>query len=126
MKTPRRRTAAIAACLALSLPAAAAAQEFTTTDDVRAAIEDFRDGTLDDLPVTAKIRKNPPSQKHKSRHVKRFKSFGATESVTFWETFGGADLYLVAFENARVVIALVRNDADEISYFRYRSVLITR
>ena len=126
MKTPRRRTAAIAACLALSLPAAAAAQEFTTTDDVRAAIEDFRDGTLDDLPVTAEIRKNPPSQKHKSRHVKRFKGFGATESVTFWETFGGADLYLVAFENARVVIALVRNDADEISYFRYRSVLITR
>ena len=125
MKTPRR-TAAIAACLALSLPAAAVAQESTTTDDVRAAIEDFRDGTLDDLPMTAKVRKSARSQKHKSRHVKRFKSFGATESVTFWETFDGADLYLVAFENARVVIALARNDAGEISRFRYRSVLITR
>ena len=116
MRTPL----AIAACLLLSLPVAA--QETTTADDVRAVIADFRDGTIDDLTLTPKLAKK--AGKNKARHKKRFKSFGGLESVTFWETFDGADLYLTAFENARVVIALTHDDDGRIAYFRYRSVLI--
>ena len=111
----------IAVCLILSIPVAA--QETTTAADLRAVLEDFRDGTIDKFDVTPKIANG--LRKHKSRHEKRLKSFGEIEAITFWETFGGIDLYLVSFEHARVVLALARDDAT-IRHFRYRSVLVTR
>ena len=123
MKTPGR-TAAIAACLALSLPAAAAAQETTAAEHVRAVIADARDGTLDDVPMTSEFAKRARNKKHRARHAKNFKRFGELENVTFWETFDDVDLYLAAFEHARVAIVLARNDAGEFTYFRYRSVRV--
>lgn len=122
-----RRTAALATCLALSLTAAA--QETTTAEDVRTVIADVRDGRLDDVPMTGELAKVARGQKKKDRrrHAKNFKRFGALENVTFWETFDAVDLYLTAFERARVVIAIARSGPDgPFRHFRYRSVQIAK
>ena len=127
MTRTHRRTTALAACLMLALPAAA--QETTSADDVRAVIEDARDGRLDDLPMTGALAEAARGQKKKDRrrHAKNFKRFGELQDVAFWETFDGTDLYLTAFENARVVIAIARSGPDgPFRYFRYRSIRVTK
>ena len=103
----------------LSIPVAA--QETTTATDLRAVIEDLRDGELDNFDAAPKLSK--AIRKQKSRTRKRFKSFGEVEAIAFWETFEGIDLYVASFEHARVVLAFARDDDGTIGFLRYRAVL---
>ena len=110
-----------------ALPRLVAEPRSEPNPDVRTVIADARDGRLDDVPLTDELEKAARGQKKKGqrRHAKRFESFGELETVEFWETFDGADLYLLAFERARVVITLARTEPDgPFRSFRYRSIRI--
>lgn len=102
------------------LPGPVAAQETTSADDVRAVIEDVRDGTVDDVAATRKFV--GAFQKAKERTRKHFRSYGALKEIVFWETFRGYDLYLVSFRSARVVFRVRRNGNGEFNALRYREI----
>ena len=100
------------------------AQETTSVAGVRAAIEDLRDGTIDDVPATQNVINAFRNHKQKTR--KNWRIYGALEDVVFWETFDGYDLYLVSFQSARVVVRTRNNSKGEIRGFRYRAIAVER
>lgn len=112
------------AAFLMVLSGSAAPQETTSKDGLRAAIEDLRDGTLDDVAATPKVvkafRKGQAKKRKLLRHV------GPVENVAFWETFNGYDLYLVSFESGRVVYRMRLNDSGEIQALRYRVIVVVR
>ncbi len=97
-----------------------AAQETTSAGDVRAVIEDLRDGTVDDVAATRNFVE--AFEKAKQRVRKHWRLYGALEDIVFWETFRGYDLYLVAFQSARVVFRVRRNGDGEFNALRYRQI----
>ena len=112
------------AALLMFLGAPVAAQETTDVAGVRALVEDLRDGTIDDIPTvqnTINMFRN-----HKRRHRKNWQAYGPLEDITFWETFGGYDLYLISLQSARVVIRIRNNSKGEIRNFRYRSIVVKK
>ena len=110
--------------LLVALAGPVAAQETTNVAGVRAAIEDLRDGTLDDVAATQNVINTFRNAKQKTR--KNWRIFGPLEDIIFWETFDGYDLYLVSFQSARVVIRTRNNSKGEIRSIRYRSVAVEK
>ena len=112
------------AVLLMMLSNPVAAQESTSADDLRAAIEDLRDGTIDEVAVTSKL--NDVFQKQKKKTREKLERYGPLENITFWETYNRFDLYLVSFKFARVVYSMNRNDDGEIRSLWYRAIVIDR
>ena len=112
------------AALLIALSSSISAQETTSKDGLRAAIEDLRDGTIDDVAATPKMvkafRKGQAKKRKLLRHV------GPVENIAFWDTFNGYDLYLVSFESGRVVYRMRLNDSGEIQALRYRVIVVAR
>ena len=112
------------AALLMVLSSPVAAQETSSPDDLRAAIEDLRDGTIDEVAAAKKWIDRVRKQKSKTR--KKFERLGRLENIIFWETYERHDLYLVSFEFGRVVYSMNRNNDGEIQSLGYRTIRISR
>ena len=112
------------AALLVMLSSPVAAQETSSGDDLRVAIEDLRDGTIDEVAATSRVIDAYRKNKKKTR--KNLERYGPLENITFWETYDRLDLYLVSFEFARVVYMMRRNDDGEIRSLGYRSIRTSR
>ena len=112
------------AALLVILSSPAAAQETSSAADLRAAIEDLRDGTIDEVAAVSRVIDAYRKDRKKTREY--LNRLGPLENITFWDTFGNSDLYLVSFEFGRVVYAMRRNENGEIRGFSYRIVRLVR
>ena len=108
----------IAAALVLAGPVGS--QETTTADDVRAVVADMRDWPPDYGEMDSRLAK--AYRKGKKRTLRFFEDAGKLERVTFWETFGGADLYLLDFENCRAAMQFARDADGKIWALRVRGI----
>lgn len=97
-----------------------AAQEKTSVADMRAILADIRDGTLDDFEVSPKLAE--AFQRHKRKTRKNLHRVGQVEDVVYWDTYEGAELFLVSCEFGRLVIRVRRNDDGVFREFRWWAV----
>ena len=85
----------------LTLAALAVAQQSTTVEQVRAMLVDLRDWPPDSAEVPPTTTKEwGGNKKARDKYAWLFEHGGAIESIQFLETFQGADVNWVRFENA--------------------------
>ena len=105
-------------CLLLVVPAAA--QETTNAEGLRAFLADVRDWppTYDDM--TRDMAKRTKRMRGNLR--KFFSRMGALETIAFWETYRGVDLYLVSFTDGRAVMQFQRDGDGKVARARVQPV----
>ena len=103
-----------------STPAAPAAGPWSTTvEHLRAMLEDLRDWPPDSDEVPPRMTKKwGGNNGARDKYARLFEHGGAIESVEFLETFQGADVYWVRFENARLLVRYARDGAGMLRMFR--------
>ncbi len=96
----------IVAVLSLMLAGPVAGQQRTTTDEqVRTMLDDLRDWPPDSQEIPKKrARKWSKNKRDRERYARLFAEGGDLQSIDFIEAFDGGDMYMVEFENARVMI----------------------
>ena len=96
----------IIAALSLSLAGPVAAQErATTTEEVRAVLDDLRDWPPDTEAIPSKVaRKWRKNQGARDKYARLFAEGGDLQSIDFIDAFDAGDAYLLEFENARVLL----------------------
>ena len=107
-------------CLLLVGPGPVAAQETTNPEGLRAFLADVRDWppTYDDM--TRDMAKRTKRMRGNLR--KFFSRMGALETIAFWETYRGVDLYLVSFTDGRAVMQFARDENGKVSRARFQPV----
>ena len=97
------------ALLSLTLAGPAAAQDFGTSPElVRAILDDLRDWPPDSKAVPKKLaRKWRKAKGARERYAELFSEGGELQSIEFIDAFDGGDVYLIEFENARVLLRFV-------------------
>ena len=91
----------------------------TTVEQLRAMLEDLRDWPPDSDEVSPTMTKEWGGNKGaRDKYARLFEQGGAIESVEFLETFQGADVYWVRFENVRLLVGYARDGSGMLSSFR--------
>ena len=100
----------IVAVLSLMLAVPVAGQERTTTDEhVRAMLDDLRDWPPDSEEIPKKIaRKWGKNKRDRERYARLFAEGGELQSIELIDAFDRGDVYMVEFENARVMVGYRR------------------
>ena len=94
-------------CLILAVPAAA---RDTTDEQVRAMLNDLRDWPPDSAEVPTKVAKKWGKHKGaRDKYARLFAQGGKLQSIEFIDTFDVGDIYLIEFENARVLLRYRRD-----------------
>ena len=82
-------------------------------------LEDLRDWPPDSDEVPPRMTKEwGGNNGARDKYARLFEHGGAIESVEFLETFQGADVYWVRFENARLLVRYARDGAGMLRMFR--------
>ena len=104
-------TALLAGAAMLLLAGPVEAQETTAAEDLRAVIEDIRDGQLDDFKAADRLEKAIRKQKARTRRF--YRRAGATQEITLLGTDRGISTYLVRFESALAIIRFARKEEGD-------------
>ena len=101
----------VVAVLSLMLAGPVAGQEKTTTvEHVRAMLDDLRDWPPDSEEIPKKrAQKWRKDKKNRKRYAQLFAEGGELQSIEFIDTFDYGDVYLIEFENARVLLRYTRH-----------------
>ena len=113
-----KRIAISVLCLLLAGPAFA--QETTNAEGLRTFLADVRDWPPDYDAMTRDMAKRTKRMKGNLR--KFFRNMGALESIVFWETYEGVDLYLVSFQKGRAVMQFARDGDGRVARARVQPV----
>ena len=91
----------------------------TTVEHVHAVLEDLREWPPDSAEVPPTMAKEWGGNNNaKNKYGRLFAEGGALESIEFLETFQGADVYWVRFENARLLVRYARDGSGMMRLFR--------
>ena len=103
------------ALLSLMLAGQAAAQEWgTTSEQVRAILDDLRDWPPDSKAVPKKVAREWAKNKgSREKYAKLFVEGGELQSMEFIDAFDRGDVYLIEFENARVLLVYRQNPTKQ-------------
>ena len=104
----------VVAVLSLMLAGPVAGQEKTTTvEHVRAMLDDLRDWPPDSEEIPKKrAQKWRKDKKNRKRYAQLFAEGGELQSIEFIDTFDYGDVYLIEFENARVLLRYTRHPKE--------------
>lgn len=84
-------------------------QRTTTAEHVRGVLDDLRDWPPDSEEIPKKVaRKWSKDKSERERYARLFREGGELQSIEFIDAFDHGDMYLVEFENARVMVRYVR------------------
>ena len=106
--------------LVLMLAGPVAAQETTTAGGLRAFLDDVRDWPPTYDGMTRDMAKR--TKRMQSNLRKFFRRMGALETIAYWETYDGVDLYLLSFDNGRAVMQFARDGDGKVARARVQPV----
>ena len=92
------------------IPAGLVAARDTTDAQVRAMLDDLREWPPDSAEIPRKTAKKWGKNKGaRDKYAHLFAEGGELQSIEFIDSFDAGDVYLIEFENARVMLAYKRD-----------------